>query len=69
MGMVMSIRNAKKFAYTRTVFHDGEWIEPVPRNFYLQCCDCGLIHRANFRIVNGQIQFQLFRLKRRKKKR
>lgn len=44
---------------------DGEWVQPTMRGFRLACCDCGLMHRINFRIVNGRVQFQAFRLKRR----
>lgn len=29
---------------------------------HARCCDCGLIHRHNFRVrANGAIQFQTFR--------
>jgi hypothetical protein len=28
------------------------------RNFREQCCDCGLIHRLDFRIVDGRIEFR-----------
>lgn len=49
---------------------DGEWVQPRMRNYYAQCCDCGLVHRVNFRIVRGKrrgklvtrIQFQAFRV-------
>lgn len=41
---------------------DGEWIEPTLRGFREQCCDCGLVHRLNFRInERGRIEFQSFR--------
>jgi hypothetical protein len=41
---------------------DGEWIEPPRRGFKEQCCDCGLIHRMNFRInAHGRIEIQCFR--------
>lgn len=38
----------------------------VMKNYFMQCCDCGLIHRMNFRVVikkNGMaaVQFQAFR--------
>jgi hypothetical protein len=36
----------------------GEWTRPRLRNFREQCCDCGLIHRLDFRIVDGQIEFR-----------
>lgn len=39
----------------------GEWVQPVKRNYYMKCCDCGLVHRMNFRIVDGRVQFQAFR--------
>jgi hypothetical protein len=41
---------------------DGEWIEIPMRNLMDQCCDCGLIHRMNFRInTKGRIEVQAFR--------
>lgn len=39
----------------------GEWIEPIKRGYKMGCCDCGLVHTINFRIVDGQVQMQLFR--------
>ena len=36
----------------------GEWTQPRMRNFREQCCDCGLIHRLDFRIVDGRIEFR-----------
>lgn len=42
--------------------YDGEWIQPMPqRGHKITCCDCGLIHKINFRVVNGKVQFQAFR--------
>jgi hypothetical protein len=32
----------------------GEWIRPRLRNFREQCCDCGLIHRLDFRVVDAR---------------
>ena len=31
---------------------------PRMRNFREQCCDCGLIHRLDFRIVDGKVEFR-----------
>jgi hypothetical protein len=36
----------------------GEWTRPRMRNFREQCCDCGLIHRLDFRIADGRIEFR-----------
>ena len=36
----------------------GEWTRPRMRNFREQCCDCGLIHRLDFRIVDGCVEFR-----------
>lgn len=41
---------------------EGQWVEPVSRRGYkLCCCDCGLVHRFNFRVTKGRLQFQAFR--------
>ncbi|HEY1361499.1 MAG TPA: hypothetical protein VGF60_04595 [Xanthobacteraceae bacterium] len=29
----------------------GAWTRPRMRDFREQCCDCGLVHRLDFRIV------------------
>jgi len=51
----------------RTVTN-GEWVSPRRRNYYMRCCDCGLVHKLNFRLVKygggKKIQFQAFRVKR-----
>jgi hypothetical protein len=39
---------------------NGEWIQPIRRGYMMACCDCGLVHRCNFRIVKGQVQLQAF---------
>ncbi len=42
---------------------DGEWFEPKPQHGHLmKCCDCGLVHRMNFRVSDGRVQLQAFRL-------
>lgn len=37
---------------------DGEWFRPVRRQFREQCCDCGLVHVVDFRMVDGTIEFR-----------
>jgi len=37
---------------------DGVWIEPVYKAYKMMCCDCGLVHRVDFRIHRRQIQFR-----------
>lgn len=39
---------------------DGEWVRPM-EGYRLRCCDCGLVHDLNFRIVDGKVEFQAFR--------
>ena len=36
----------------------GEWTRPRMKDFREQCCDCGLIHRLDFRIVDGRVEFR-----------
>ena len=40
---------------------DGEWVTPRRRNHRLRCCDCGLVHRVDFRVRDSRIQFRAFR--------
>lgn len=52
--MMMSLRIGR----TGRHCHLGEWSRLRMRNFREQCCDCGLIHRLDFRIVDGRIEFR-----------
>jgi hypothetical protein len=36
--------------------YDGEWIQPQTPGYKIGCCDCGLVHKLEFRIVKGHIQ-------------
>ena len=36
----------------------GEWTRPRMRDFREQCCDCGLVHRLDFRMVDGRVEFR-----------
>lgn len=31
-----------------------EWVQPIRKGYKLCCCDCGLVHTVNFRLVNNQ---------------
>lgn len=43
----------------------GEWVQPVRKGYGLACCDCGLVHKIDFRLVKyaggRKIQFRAFR--------
>jgi hypothetical protein len=44
------------------VVKDNEWVQPVMRDYLMGCCDCGLVHRMTFRIIDGKhIQFKASR--------
>lgn len=30
---------------------DGEWVTPVERGYQMECCDCGLVHNLDFRVI------------------
>lgn len=34
-----------------------EWVQPTPRGYKFQCCDCGLVHRLDFRQMLGDREF------------
>lgn len=37
---------------------DGEWFQVTRRNQEILCCDCGLAHVLEFRIVGNRIQIR-----------
>jgi hypothetical protein len=39
----------------------GEWMEIPGRRYKLICCDCGLAHDFEFRVVKGKIRFRAYR--------
>ena len=44
---------------------DGEWIAVPRRGYKEQCCDCGLVHKLNFKIdEHGKIWIQTSRYER-----
>ncbi len=42
----------------------GEWVRPIHNGYKLACCDCGLVHRIDFRINEGSVEMKLERDKR-----
>lgn len=44
---------------------EGEWIQPTRKGYKMRCCDCGLVHRLDFRLVHTKggifIHFRAFR--------
>ena len=45
--------------------YDGEWFRPKRKGWRMRCCDCGLVHKVNFKLkkaTNGNsIYMQVFR--------
>jgi len=33
------------------IVKDNEWVRPKMKGYKLQCCDCGLVHEIDFKIV------------------
>lgn len=44
---------------------DGEWVRPIMKGYRISCCDCGLVHEFNFKVVKigrtHKVTFQAFR--------
>lgn len=58
----------KKFKQVKA----GEWVQPIMNSYLLQCCDCSLIHRMNFKVRidskgTARVLMQAFRVKSRNK--
>ena len=32
-----------------------EWIRPVMEGYKMACCDCGLVHKIDFKIEDGRV--------------
>jgi hypothetical protein len=45
----------------------GEWVQPSRKGYFMGCCDCGLVHKMQFRLFPNQwgpgkkIQFRAWR--------
>lgn len=39
----------------------GQWVQPIRKGYKFSCCDCCLVHKLDFRIVKGRVQFRVFR--------
>lgn len=55
---VVEKRRVKK-EYEQVI--EGTWYDLPWRNYYNMCCDCSLVHRTNYRLKDGKLQFQTFR--------
>jgi len=54
----------KKFVKVR----EGEWQHPKQEQYYyLKCCDCGLIHRLEFRLHRNRLQLRGWRVEKKKR--
>jgi hypothetical protein len=40
---------------------ENEWVQPIRRGYRMGCCDCGLVHQLDFRVVGGRVQFRVRR--------
>jgi len=39
---------------------DGQWVD-VTDGHYFACCDCGLVHLCEYKVVEGRIIERIFR--------
>jgi hypothetical protein len=42
---------------------DGEWIYPLSAYHLLACCDCGLVHKFEFRRSGSRVKLRAWREK------
>lgn len=38
--------------------YSNEWVQPITNGYKMACCDCGLIHEMDFKIVKNRVQFR-----------
>ena len=42
---------------------EDEWVQPARKGYKMACCDCGLVHRFDFKLEkSGNRRFILFRV-------
>ena len=46
---------------TKRRLQKSEWIQPIKKNYKFVCCDCDLVHKIDFRICSGRVQFRTAR--------
>lgn len=57
-----------KKMYVKRKYDWTEWVKPRRKYYYMKCCDCGLTHKMEFRLIKrGQRGYIFFRAKRVKK--
>jgi hypothetical protein len=39
----------------------GQWLTPIRKGYGIQCCDCGLVHKFDFRVRGGRIELRAWR--------
>lgn len=40
---------------------EGEWVQPKRKGYKMACCDCGLVHKLDFRVVKRRVQLRAYR--------
>ena len=63
-AMFTTTWESKRQAALARRFHmprDGEWLRPVANGYTVACCDCGSVHKVDFRIVDGRVEIRAFR--------
>ena len=38
-----------------------EWVLPIAEGYQMECCDCGLVHIIDFRVLDGRAQMRMRR--------
>jgi len=38
--------------------NSNEWVQPIRKGYKMACCDCGLIHEMDFKIVKSRVRFR-----------
>lgn len=59
------------------VIKEGEWVWPKMSGYKMECCDCGLIHKIDFIVIDAEtgeplnntaVVFRAYRINKRKKR-
>jgi Zn-finger protein len=48
---------SKKTGYRAIQIEDGKWYRQSGYT-HTECCDCGLVHKEEYRLVNGHLEWR-----------
>ena len=46
------------FKLTCSCPEENEWVKPIMKGYQMECCDCGLVHEIDFKVIKIMKRFK-----------